>query len=449
MPRADVVVIGAGLAGLTAAARLAESGASVALVAKGHASTHWAAGGIDVAAPDSARTPADGVATLAAVPGHPYGVLGADVVPATAWLQGVLAEAGLPYAGTPETPIRRVPTAIGGTRRVAIVPEAQAAALRPWEPDEVLVVAGPAGFKDFWPAAVADSLSRDAVWHGSDRPARVIGVAVELDGVAGRRNVNALELANRLDDPQRRAADLDRIALAVGRAARGRPGRVALPAIVGLRHHAEAWADARAALPLDPFEVPLVPPSVPGIRLWQALRARIRAGGGRVQVGEQVHRIEIVHGRVVAVELEAATRVHRITTDAVVLATGGIAGGGLIGTVDGRLVEPLLGLPVETPPQDDWLRHEALDPAGHPVESAGIRTDAQLHPLDADGQVLANVFVVGALLAGQRALRERCGDGVAVASGWRAATTILHGPPAAAEAPTPVGASSRSRRTAR
>jgi glycerol-3-phosphate dehydrogenase subunit B len=149
MPRADVVVIGAGLAGLTAAARLAESGASVALVAKGHASTHWAAGGIDVAAPDSARTPADGVATLAAVPGHPYGVLGADVVPATAWLQGVLAEAGLPYAGTPETPIRRVPTAIGGTRRVAIVPEAQAAALRPWEPDEVLVVAGPAGFKDF------------------------------------------------------------------------------------------------------------------------------------------------------------------------------------------------------------------------------------------------------------------------------------------------------------
>ena len=85
MPRADVVVIGAGLAGLSAAARLAESGASVALVAKGHASTHWAAGGIDVAAPDSARTPADGVATLAAVPGHPYAVLGADVAPANTW----------------------------------------------------------------------------------------------------------------------------------------------------------------------------------------------------------------------------------------------------------------------------------------------------------------------------------------------------------------------------
>ena len=449
MPRADVVVVGAGLAGLTAAARLADAGASVTLVAKGHASTHWGAGGIDVAAPEGARTPGDGVAALVAVSGHPYAVLGTDVGPAVAWLQATLAAEGLPYAGTPETPIRRVPTAIGGTRRVAIVPEAQSAALRPWEPDEVLVVAGPAGFKDFWPAAVADSLARDAVWHGSDRPARVMGVAVELDGVAGRRNVNALELANRLDDPERRAVDLERIGAAVARVAGGRPGRVALPAIVGLRHHAEAWAHARTTLPLEPFEIPLVPPSVPGIRLWQALRARIRAGGGRIQVGEQVHRIEVTDGRVVAVELEAATRVHRIATDWLVLATGGLAGGGLIGTVDGRLVEPLLGLPVETPPQDDWLRPEALDPAGHPIESAGIRTDTQLHPLDADGRTLGNVFVAGALLAGQRALRERCGDGVAVASGWRAATTILDGPPAVAEAPATVGASSRSRRTAR
>ena len=423
MPHADVVVIGAGLAGLTAAARLAEAGATVTLVAKGHASTHWGAGGIDVAAPQGAHTPAQGVARLAGLDDHPYAFLGADAAPAVDWLLERLAASGLPYAGTLETPIRRVPTAIGGTRRVAIVPEAQAGSLRPWERDEVLVVAGPAGFKDFWPHAIADSLAREAVWHGADRPAQVVGIAVDLPGQHARRNVNALELAQRFDDPVRRADDLGRIAKAAEKAARGRSARIALPAVIGLDGHAAAWDDARSRLPFEAFEVPLVPPSVPGIRLWRAMRERIRSAGGRVQIGESVHRIEVEHGRVVAVEMEAATRVFRIRTDAVVLATGGIAGGGLVATGDGQIEEPLLGLHVDAPDFEAWLVREALDPAGHPIEAAGIRTDHQLHPLDptTGRPALPNVLVAGALLAGQRALRDRCGDGIAVASGWRAA----------------------------
>ena len=43
MARADVVVVGAGLAGLTAAIALADRGATVEAVARGHAATHWMA----------------------------------------------------------------------------------------------------------------------------------------------------------------------------------------------------------------------------------------------------------------------------------------------------------------------------------------------------------------------------------------------------------------------
>jgi glycerol-3-phosphate dehydrogenase subunit B len=88
-------------------------------------------------------------------------------------------------------------------------------------------------------------------------------------------------------------------------------------------------------------------------------------------------------------------------------------------------VEPLLGLHVDAPPHDAWFVRDGLDPAGHPIEAAGIDADARLRPLDAAQRVShANVLVTGGLLAEQRAVRERCGDGVAVASGWRAANEL-------------------------
>ena len=42
MPSADVAVIGAGLAGLATAIRLAEAGARVVVLAEGNGAIHWA-----------------------------------------------------------------------------------------------------------------------------------------------------------------------------------------------------------------------------------------------------------------------------------------------------------------------------------------------------------------------------------------------------------------------
>ena len=86
--------------------------------------------------------------------------------------------------------------------------------------------------------------------------------------------------------------------------------------------------------------------------------------------------------------MTAAVRERVILTEALVLATGGIAGGGLIGRADGRLAEPLLDLPVEAPPAEAWLSSDPFDPAGHPLEAAGIRTDADLRPVDSGGRVV-------------------------------------------------------------
>jgi glycerol-3-phosphate dehydrogenase subunit B len=169
-----------------------------------------------------------------------------------------------------------------------------------------------------------------------------------------------------------------------------------------------------------------VSPSVPGIRLYNALRAALIRAGGRVRIGEIVDHVDRAGGRVTAVATEAAARTATVRTGAVVLATGGIAGGGIVADNAGHLEEMVLGLAVEAPDPQDWLSADAFDPSGHPLESAGIRTDRDLRPVDSSGRpVFENVKVVGTMLAGQRYMHERCRDGVAIASGWRAGRVLI------------------------
>lgn len=422
MPTADVVVVGAGLAGMTAAIALAEAGATVRVVAAGYAASHWATGPIDVAAPrqPGVRTSLDGVRALAGRPGHPYGVLGEDVPAALEWFAGIVAqaEAGIALAGGLDRAFRPLPTALGTTRPVGLVPRGQAGALPAWAAGERLVVVGIAGFKDAWPDAIAAGLDGPAAWP-DDRPAGVRALSVELPGLAGRRNVNGTVLAALFDEPAWRRDAIEAIGRAVDRLAPG--GRLALPAVLGLAAHEAVLdeLDDRVGRPL--IELPLVPPGIPGLRLHRGLAAAFRARGGRLELGERTRRVETAGGAVTAVVTEAATRERRIACGGLVLATGGIAGGGIVGEPDGTLREAVIGLPVEGPPVDDWLAADPLDPAGHPIEAAGVRVDAELRPV---GREFANVRVVGALLAGQRPFRERCGDGVAIASGRRAAASL-------------------------
>lgn len=422
MATADAVVIGAGLAGLTAAIRIAETGARVHVLARGHAATHWSAATLDLCG-HGAATPRAGVDALARTSGHPYAVVGGSVAAALPWLCELMGAGGLPYVGDLDSPIRPVPTAIGRTRPASIVPDAQSAGLRPWAAGERLVICGQTGFKDYWPELIAAGLSRPAVWGDGPRPERVDALSVALSGTHELRNLDGLRLARLFDDETWRRAAFERIARALAGRRLEHGGRIALPAVLGLDDHAAALADARRILPLDPFEIPLVPPSVPGLRLYRTLRAALVARGGRMQIGEPVSAVESVDGRVTTVVCPAASREFRVRTGTMILASGGIAGGGLVAESSGSLREAVLGLPVEQPPPDSWLAVDPFEPDGHPLESAGIRTDSELRPIGPDGEIAGprEVRIAGSLLAGQRYLRQRCGDGVAIGSGWLAA----------------------------
>ena len=416
MPRADVVVIGAGLAGLSCAAELSASGARVFVAAKGMATTHWTHGGLDVAAPRGASTSRVGVRMLAALDAHPYALAHRDVEAAVDAHLRRLAAAGLSHAGSIDAPLVPIPTALGTLRPAAILPAAQAVAAEPSRGEGMLLV-GVRRFRDAWVHYAARNL-RSSAWAGG--PNEVRSAEVELPGLDRLNNLNARTLGLLFDDPAWRARALAAIRAAVP------PGawRIGLPAVLGVRDHVAAHAEAEAAIGHPVIEMPSLPPSVPGMRLFEALRRTILEAGGRIQIGFDVVDVERSPRGVLAVHTEAASRTLRIGADTFVLATGGIGGGGLRARPDGTLVERVFQLPVAAPPREAWFSPDLLEP--HPIERAGIPVDDALRPVDRAGDAaLENVRVIGSALAGMHYLEQRCGDGVALATAHRVASSLL------------------------
>ena len=116
-----VVVIGAGLAALTAALRLAEGGADVTVVAKGSGSLHLSPGTLDVLGYAPGRVTRRSIrrGLLDARPGHPYAHVGAALHDALASFAGRVP--GMRYEGDGPRNLL-LPSAVGVPRPTALAP---------------------------------------------------------------------------------------------------------------------------------------------------------------------------------------------------------------------------------------------------------------------------------------------------------------------------------------
>src|SRR5215207_4244723 len=143
--RADVIVVGAGPAGLASATRLAEAGRQVRVLARGNGFTHWGAGSVDVLGRVGGEPVSQPLEAIDRLPeGHPYHLVGqAAVRDGLEWFSGFAAGAGLTHAGDLDRNRGQV-TAFGTLRQTCLVPEPAAGELT----GQVAVV-NFAGFRDF------------------------------------------------------------------------------------------------------------------------------------------------------------------------------------------------------------------------------------------------------------------------------------------------------------
>jgi len=406
--RYDVVVIGAGTAGLVAGVRLAELGAEVCVVAKGVGSTHLAPGTIDVLgyAPQRVDSPSAALAALAAErPDHPYALIGVDTVSAAAdWFIATAARGALPgynYVGSLDRNLL-LPTAVGALKPSALVPETFAAG------DSRLLgrvaVVGTPRLRDFHPSLCAENLRAAGI------DASAISIEIETD----RADTSTLGLAHRFDDPAWRAAFSARLAPLIKGA-----DHVALPAMLGLADPHGVLGELESRLGRRVFEIPTLPPSVPGMRLFEILRQALLAAGGRLALGAGVVSHARDGERIVSVEAATAGSPTRYEAGAFVLASGGFHSGAI--TLDSHWAahEQVLGLELRGVPGVDEERFVPGYFDEQPLARAGVAVDSELRATGTP-----NVFVAGASLPGSASWREGSGEGIALASGYRAAGRV-------------------------
>ncbi len=403
--RYDVIVVGAGLAGMFAGALAARRGVRTLVIARGLGGTHVGGGTVDMWGVENPETALEQLP-----PSHPLTLAGWPALREGLMQFQTLCEMGeYPLIGD----VRRnhlLPTAMGAVRPTCLAPESFVAGdVR--QAGELTLARLP-GFRDFYADLAVANL------HAQGYPARAI--TLELPRLPARRDLFASDIARWFDTPAYRAE--------VVRSWRDKVNgitRLGLPAILGLEHAGEARHDLQDKLGMDVFEIPILPPSVPGMRLFNVLHLAIESAGGRVTIGPNVTGW-VEQGKALGIIAETAGGARRYAAEHILLATGGFRHGGLESAAKGQARETVFNLPVVIAPEF----FAPLYWEAQPYARSGVRVNEDLRPLDAGGEVLyPNVLAIGGLLAGADRLGEGSREGIDLATGWKAVNGLngLHG----------------------
>lgn len=426
-----VVVIGAGLAGIAAAARAKTSGLAVTVIAAGGGGSAFSSGALDVAGdfcPPGARPDAVSVdlkknltRLVLAEPSHPYALL---VPEATSPAEAILklleetfarlfpADGLLQLEGDLESN-QACFTTLGTVKFTARFPSRTA---RPTAAGlERPRVIGVRGYADFEPKLWARVAQENAARLGHHLSAATVNLNWASD-----RERSSPELAALLakDPGPFIRAIKDTAGTAEGSSA------TVLPPVLPLMGRAEILSALETALGGPVYELLSLPPSVPGLRLVEHLRRRAEALGIEMRSGE-VYGFAAEGKTITSLKVKAGGGEESIGGDAFILAAGKFLAHGL--RKDGAISEPIFNLPVSAGDlkagrkvfTEKLLGLHVSGP--HPLFAAGLQVDRRLRPLDREGNPASpNLFAAGAILAAHNYLRDGAGSGVSVATGARA-----------------------------
>jgi glycerol-3-phosphate dehydrogenase subunit B len=262
-----------------------------------------------------------------------------------------------------------VPTILGSFQTVSLAP------FYVWngDPSEArqVAVVGIKGLSSFDCNFVAERLAYHVAELG--RASTYFASEIELSTEPGTIP-GTLQFGNRYDrDPRFREELRDALKPIAAKA-----NVIILPGILGLKSGQEdiEWIEKQLGCLI--CELPTLPPSIPGMRLFNRLEAWLRKDGVELLTGFPIRQLQIENGQCKGVLVETPARPLMLSSDALILATGPFSG-------------KQLG-----------------------IDSFSV--DSDLRPLDSTGAVIAdNLLVAGAIL---RKSSAHSGNAMAILTGY-------------------------------
>ena len=372
--RYDAVIIGGGLAGLTAGISLQKAGKNTAIVSTGQSALYFFSGSFE-----SLQEPSPEI-------------------------QSLFSEAGIRLHYQPG--VRLMP--MGTFKESALALEDVSLFPTPQFGKKVLIINFMA-YHDFFSSFLAEGLEK----QGMECRIRFLNLGDLVQPELSPNQMRAVQIARKMDQVWEKVVQEVRVLLKD-------EDTVVLPQVFGLED-ASIPERIRQGIPARVVFAGTLPPSVPGIRTQMLLKKRYEVLGGTYLMGDRVtgaHVYEDVVQNVVTKHLDR----HYLEAGHFILASGGFFSKGLISNPF-KIYEPLFELDMDY----DTDRNAWYDPtfANHqPYLHFGVKTDANLRPCR-KGVPVKNLYVIGSIL-GETHPELGSGAGLAIRSALQVTQQITN-----------------------
>ncbi len=421
----DVIIIGSGVAGYSAALRCLEQGLKTAVVSSGQSALHFSSGSIDLLS-HSPRThqpissPWKEIERLSdSVPNHPYAKLGARKVhSAMAWFQTMITHAGLPMSTLPSQENHYRITTLGTLKSTWLsqpyVEKIDTGFVNVSSFKRIVMISID-GFRDFQPQIAQSNLKLHPAFKSI--PVKTSKVHLTAFGQLNRNpyDLRSIDISRILRDETQFKEFADQL-LKIATP----EDLVMMPAVMGNGDGLILMNKLSQYTGLRLHEVPTMPPSLLGIRIEDVLMRTFINKGGVLHKGDQVlsgHFVEengaltlsAIHTQKMG-DIELRAKYY-------ILASGSFFSKGLIANQN-SIEEPVFGLDTEiTGDRTDWYEYDFFSQKPHPFLSFGVTTDNKFIP-SIDRKKVNNLFCIGAILSGYNPIAQGCGGGVAISTAY-------------------------------